>query len=279
MSLLKIEEKNKLNNIFIILSGIFITNAIIAEILGTKIFDFSFFKNFSLSVGVLIWPVVFITTDIINEYFGKQGVKKISYFTVTLILYVFLIVFLSTKLTPNGYWLNINNTDASGNAFDIALAYGAGLGAGRSGMIETTFKEECETDIDYACNTIFLQSTGIIIGSVFAFLIAQLLDVFIFQKIKKITKGKFIWLRATGSTLISQLIDSFIVLIIAFYFLAPEGKEWSINQIFVVGLDNYTFKFFVAILITPVIYLSHFIIDSYLGKDLASKAKEIALKD
>ena len=201
MSVLKIEEKNKLNNIFIILTGIFITNAIIAEILGTKIFDFSFVKNFSLSVGVLIWPVVFITTDIINEYFGKSGVKKISYFTIILILYVFLIVFLSTKLIPNTYWLNINSTDNSGNPFNI----------------------------DYAYNTIFLQSTGIIIGSVFAFLIAQLLDVFIFQKIKKITKGKFIWLRATGSTLISQLIDSFVVLTIAFYFLAPEGKEWSIT--------------------------------------------------
>ena len=251
MSLLKIEEKNKLNNIFIILTGIFITNAIIAEILGTKIFDFYFLKNFSLSVGVLIWPVVFITTDIINEYYGKSGVKKISYFTIILILYVFLIVFLSTKLTPNSYWININSTDNSGNSFDI----------------------------DYAYNTIFLQSTGIIIGSVFAFLIAQLLDVFIFQKIKNITKGNFLWLRATGSTLISQLIDSFVVLVIAFYFLAPEGKEWSINQVFVVGLDNYTFKFFVAILITPVIYLSHFIIDSYLGKDLASKAKELASKD
>lgn len=251
MSILKIEEKNKLNNIFIILTGIFITNAIIAEILGTKIFDFSFLKNFSLSVGVLIWPVVFITTDIINEYFGKSGVKKISYFTIILILYVFLIVFLSTKLTPNTYWLNINSTDNSGNPFDI----------------------------DYAYNTIFLQSTGIIIGSVFAFLIAQLLDVFIFQKIKKITKGKFIWLRATGSTLISQLIDSFVVLTIAFYFLAPEGKEWSINQVFVVGFDNYTFKFFVAIIITPFIYLAHYLIDSYLGKDLAEKAKEQALKD
>ena len=251
MSVLKIEEKNKLNNIFIILTGIFITNAIIAEILGTKIFDFSFLKNFSLSVGVLIWPIVFITTDIINEYFGKSGVKKISYFTIILILYVFLIVFLSTKLTPNTYWLNINSTDNSGNPFDI----------------------------DYAYNTIFLQSTGIIIGSVFAFLIAQLLDVFIFQKIKKITKGKFIWLRATGSTLISQLIDSFVVLTIAFYFLAPEGKEWSINQVFVVGFDNYTFKFFVAIIITPFIYLAHYLIDSYLGKDLAEKAKEHALKD
>ena len=251
MSVLKIEEKNKLNNIFIILTGIFITNAIIAEILGTKIFDFSLLKNFSLSVGVLIWPVVFITTDIINEYFGKSGVKKISYFTIILILYVFLIVFLSTKLTPNTYWLNINSTDNSGNPFDI----------------------------NYAYNTIFLQSTGIIIGSVFAFLIAQLLDVFIFQKIKKITKGKFIWLRATGSTLISQLIDSFVVLTIAFYFLAPEGKEWSINQVFVVGFDNYTFKFFVAIIITPFIYLAHYLIDSYLGKDLAEKAKEQALKD
>ena len=251
MSVLKIEEKNKLNNIFIILTGIFITNAIIAEILGTKIFDFSFLKNFSLSVGVLIWPIVFITTDIINEYFGKSGVKKISYFTIILILYVFLIVFLSTKLTPNTYWLNINSTDNSGNPFDI----------------------------DYAYNTIFLQSTGIIIGSVFAFLIAQLLDVFIFQKIKKITKGKFIWLRATGSTLISQLIDSFVVLTIAFYFLAPDGKEWSINQVFVVGFDNYTFKFFVAIIITPLIYLAHYLIDSYLGNDLADKAKEQALKD
>ena len=251
MSVLKIEEKNKLNNIFIILTGIFITNAIIAEILGTKIFDFSLLKNFSLSVGVLIWPIVFITTDIINEYFGKSGVKKISYFTIILILYVFLIVFLSTKLTPNTYWLNINSTDNSGNPFDI----------------------------NYAYNTIFLQSTGIIIGSVFAFLIAQLLDVFIFQKIKKITKGKFIWLRATGSTLISQLIDSFVVLTIAFYFLAPEGKEWSINQVFVVGFDNYTFKFFVAIIITPLIYLAHYLIDSYLGNDLADKAKEQALKD
>ena len=251
MSVLKIEEKNKLNNIFIILTGIFITNAIIAEILGTKIFDFSFLKNFSLSVGVLIWPIVFITTDIINEYFGKSGVKKISYFTIILILYVFLIVFLSTKLTPNTYWLNINSTDNSGNPFDI----------------------------NYAYNIIFLQSTGIIIGSVFAFLIAQLLDVFIFQKIKKITKGKFIWLRATGSTLISQLIDSFVVLTIAFYFLAPDGKEWSINQVFVVGFDNYTFKFFVAIIITPLIYLAHYLIDSYLGNDLADKAKEQALKD
>ena len=88
MKSLNVDEQSKLNKIFIFLTGIFITNAIIAEILGTKIFDISIFKDFSLSVGVLIWPVVFITTDIINEYFGREGVKRISYFTILLISYV-----------------------------------------------------------------------------------------------------------------------------------------------------------------------------------------------
>ena len=107
MQKLNIVEEKKLNNIFIFLTGVFITNAILAEILGTKIFDISLVKDFNLSVGVLIWPVVFITTDIINEYFGQKGVKKISYFTILLISYAFIIIYLSTKLSPNAFWLNI----------------------------------------------------------------------------------------------------------------------------------------------------------------------------
>ena len=67
---------------------------------------------------------------------------------------------------------------------------------------------------------------------------------------------------------------SFIVLLIAFYFLAPEGKSWSISQVFNVGTDNYIFKFSVAIMITPAIYLSHYLIDKYLGKKLAEKGKK-----
>ena len=169
-------------------------------------FLYSLYKEFSLSVGVIIWPVVFISTDIVNEYFGKKGVKKISYFHDFTYNLCVVIIFLSTKLTPNSYWLDINKTDTDGNPFNINFAY----------------------------NVIFLQSTGIIVGSVVAFLIAQLLDVFIFQRIKRITKGKFIWLRATGSTLISQLVDSFIVLIMAFVFSlqtvglgdTPDSECW-----------------------------------------------------
>ena len=155
---------------------------------------------------------------------------------------------MSTKLTPNNYWLNINNVDNHGNPFNI----------------------------DYAYNIIFLQSTGIIIGSIIAFLIAQILDVIVFHKLKRMTKGKFIWLRATGSTLISQFIDSFVVLFIAFYLLAPNDKTWSLSQVFSVGFDNYTFKFIIAILITPLIYLAHYLIDNYMGEALAKKCKNRA---
>ena len=241
-------EQKKVNNIFFVLCGFFITNAIIAEILGTKIFEINLFLNFNLSVGVVIWPVVFIGTDIINEYFGKEGVKKISYFTVILILYVFIVIFIATNLKPADFWLEVNKIDSAGNDFNI----------------------------NYAYNSIFIQSSGIIIGSVIAFLVAQILDVHVFQKIKKITGEKFIWLRATGSTLISQFIDSFLILFIAFYLLAPEDKSWSLNEVILVGKDNYLFKFMVAILITPLIYLGHFIIDKYLGKSLAKKCKDYA---
>lgn len=242
------KEQKKVNFIYYILCGFFITNALIAELLGTKIFEINFFFDFNLSVGVLIWPVVFIGTDIINEYFGKEGVKKISYFTVILILYVFLIIFISTKLKPAGFWIDLNNLDDKGNFFNI----------------------------NYAYNIIFIQSSGIIIGSIIAFLVSQLLDVFIFQKIRKITGKNLIWLRATGSTLFSQLIDSFLILFIAFYLLAPEGKSWELKEVFLVGKDNYTFKFFVAIMITPIIYLGHLLIDRYLGKSLAEKCKNYA---
>ena len=125
-------------------------------------------------------------------------------------------------------------------------------------------------------NIIFLQSTGIIIGSIIAFLIAQILDVIVFHKLKRMTKGKFIWLRATGSTLISQFVDSFVVLFIAFYLLAPNDKVWSLSQVFSVGFDNYTFKFIIAILITPLIYLVHYLIDNYMGEALAKKCKNKA---
>ena len=126
-----------------------------------------------------------------------------------------------------------------------------------------------------AFSQIFGQGLWIIIGSLVAFLLGQLLDVTIFHKIKKLTGGKGVWIRATGSTLISQFIDSFVVLYIAFV-LGPQ--KWSIGLFLAVGTVNYVYKFVAAIVLTPAIYLAHFIIDTYLGKDLAEKMKKEAME-
>jgi len=239
----------KKNRLFIILSGIFITNAVLAEMIGVKIFSFEktmgltpanlnilgFTMDFNLTAGVMIWPIVFITTDLINEYFGKPGVKRISYLTAGLIGYVFIVVFITMRLDPADFWHFTK--DADGNPVNMDVAF----------------------------NKIFGQSQRIIIGSLTAFIISQLIDVFTFQKIKKITGSKYLWLRATGSTLISQLIDSFVVLFIAFY------GTFTNSQIVAIGITNYIYKFLVAIALTPLIYLGHIIIDRYLGKDEAEK--------
>lgn len=249
---------NKKQTLFIALAAIFLTNAILAEMIGVKIFsgesilglppaNIPLFGgltlDFNLTAGVIIWPVVFLTTDIINEYYGKKGVKRLSYIAAVCISYAFIVIYVITLLPPAPFWLDINDTDPNGNSFNINFAF----------------------------TKIFSQGLGIIVGSLVAFLVGQFMDVFIFQKLKKITGNKMIWLRATGSTLISQLIDSFAVLGLAFYVLAPEESRWSIAQVTSVGVINYIYKFSIAIVLTPVIYLAHGLIDKYLGKELSEE--------
>src|ERR1700755_374461 len=86
-----------------------------------------------------------------------------------------------------------------------------------------TKKDSNIPNMQHAFNGIFGQGMWIILGSLVAFLVSQLIDVMVFHRIKKITGEKWIALRATGSTLVSQLIDSYIVLIIAFKF----GGHWT----------------------------------------------------
>lgn len=251
--------QDKKNLLFLVLCSIFLTNAILAEIVGVKIFSLEsllgmapaqiqlfgeFVLDFNLTAGAVIWPVVFITTDIINEYFGKKGVRRISFLTAGLIAYVFLVIWLVTGLPPAPFWLEVNANSPNGNDFNI----------------------------NYAFSTIFLQGLGIIIGSLTAFLLGQLLDVLTFQSLRKITGHKQIWLRATGSTLVSQLIDSFVVLIIAFYIFG----NWSFKQVVAVAIINYLYKFVVAIVLTPLLYVAHYLIDAYLGKELAHQMTEDA---
>jgi uncharacterized integral membrane protein (TIGR00697 family) len=139
-------------------------------------------------------------------------------------------------------------------------------------------------DMEKAYNSVLGQGGFIIIGSLTAFILGQMIDVFVFHKIKKVTGEKSIWLRATGSTLISQFIDSFVVLFIAFYIgtrVNSTGNDfvWPFSLFIAVGVVNYIYKFIVAILLTPVIYLIHDQIEKYLGHEQAAAMKAAAMKD
>jgi uncharacterized integral membrane protein (TIGR00697 family) len=257
--------RDKATRLFIFLGGFFIANALIAEFIGVKIFSlerslgvselhlmlFGIDFSFNLTAGVLLWPVVFIMTDIINEYYGQKGVKFLSYLTAGLISYAFLMFFFAIRLAPAGWW---PGSKASAGVTDMQVAYSA----------------------------VFGQGLWIIIGSLTAFLLGQVLDVFIFHRIKAVTGEKAIWARATGSTLVSQFIDSFVVLGIAFY-VGPtidpsNGEPWSLKLLLAVGTGNYIYKFVIAVAMTPVIYLVHGWIERYLGHSLAKEMKDAAMK-
>jgi uncharacterized integral membrane protein (TIGR00697 family) len=211
---------NRRDIVFLVLAGFFITNAIIAELIGGKLIQF--FGLFTQSIGIILWPIIFILTDLINEHFGKDGVKKLTYITVGLISFAFIVLSIAINI-PATPFSPVNNE---------------------------VFK------------TVFGQSQWIIVGSIIAFLISQLVDVYTFLFFKKITGNKFIWLRATGSTLISQLVDTFVVQYIAF--VLPS--KWTLDEFITNASYGYTFKLIIAIALIPLIYVGHALINKFLEK-------------
>lgn len=249
--------RDKPTKLFLGMTAFFCCNALIAETIGNKIFsleklfglhpvNFTLFGqsglSFNLTCGVLLWPLEFIMTDLVNEYFGPKAVRRISYTAVILIGYAFIMFYLSMGVPPADFW------------------YSTGVADG-------------VPDMSKAYNSIFGQGMWIIFGSLTAFLVSQIVDVTIFHRIKRVTGEKKIWLRATGSTLISQLVDSFIVLFIAF----KIGKGWSWQLVLGICLMNYIYKFTMAIILTPVIYFVEKRIEKYVGHETAMKMKRAAM--
>ena len=213
--------QTKKDTVYVVLAGIFITNAVTAELIGGKLINVF---GIPMSIGILPWPVVFITTDLINEYFGEKGVRRLSFITACLIAYCFFILFFAMRIPAHP---------------DIP------------GVTDSQF------------SAVFGQSQWIIVGSITAFLVSQLIDVTLFHFVKNKTGGKMLWLRSTGSTVISQFFDSFIVLGIAFYLTGKMTTEQYIQS----GLAGYLVKLCIAVLLTPLIYLAHSLIDKYIHED------------
>jgi uncharacterized integral membrane protein (TIGR00697 family) len=206
--------------VYVVLAGIFITNALVAELIGGKLIDVG---PAVMSIGILPWPIVFVTTDLINEYFGEKGVRKLSIITACLIAYTFILLFFAMQIPSS----------------------------------------EVSTISTSQFNAVFGQSQLIIVGSITAFLVSQLIDVSVFHFFKRKTGERKIWLRSTGSTVISQLFDSFIVLGIAFWFPGIMDTK----TFFLSAMTGYSVKLAIAVLMTPMIYLGHSIIEKYIAKD------------
>lgn len=202
---------------FVVLAGIFVTHALLGEVTGGKLVTAA---GFTMSIGVIPWPAVFVTTDLINEYYGPQAVRRLTWLTMGLLLYTFALLWLCMQVPA------APGSPVSGAAFD----------------------------------TVFGQSLGIIVGSITAFVASQLLDAAVFARLRSRTEGRLLWLRALISTVVSQLIDSFIVVYIAFVVFGTMtvGKGLEVSS------TNYVYKFLIALGTLPVIYAGHGVMDRYL---------------
>jgi uncharacterized integral membrane protein (TIGR00697 family) len=242
--------------LLLFLAAFFVSNALIAECIGGKLFSLENVFGFdvhpfellgqdgltiTLTCGAILWPLEFILTDVINEYYGAKIVRYLTIITCVLIGYAFVAFSGAIALPPDQmFWL-------------------------------TSHQDKGVDNMQAAFTSIFGQSNWIIIGSLTAFFVSQMIDVTVFQWIRKRTGNSKVWLRATGSTFVSQLFDSFIVLFIAFYI----GADWSIQRILVIALINYTYKASMALVLTPLIYLSRQIINSYLSHDKMASSIEM----
>ncbi len=250
---------HKPTRLLVILGGLFIANALVAEFIGVKIFALEESLGFApwryklfgvdaapqFTVGVLLWPIVFVMTDVINEYFGPKGVRLLTNMAVALIAYAFLMVNAGIAVVPAEWWIG-------------------------------SYAERGLEDAQVAYSVIYGQGIWIIVGSLVAFLVGQVLDVLVFHRIKAWTGERAVWLRATGSTVVSQLVDSYIVIYVAFVLGPPS---WSTELFVAVATNNYILKVGAAILLTPAIYGIHWVIDRYLGAEQAQALRRAAMEE
>lgn len=212
------------DGVFLVLAGVFITHALLGEILGGKLVRVN---DWIMSVGVVPWPVVFVTTDLVNEYFGPKAVRRLTLLTIGLIAYAFAVIYACIAVPV----ADISPVDQ--DSFVRVLG----------------------------------QSMWIIVGSIVAFATSQLVDVVVFTQLRARTSGRLLWARAVGSTVISQLIDTFVINAIAF---GVPGKI-SAAAVIELSITNYAYKFLIAIATLPLVYLGHSVVDRYLAGDPRSR--------
>jgi len=234
---------DKSARLWFVLSAVLLASAVVAELVSVKLFQVPFYawlgiqQQFTLTIGALLWPVVFLATDSINEFFGRRAVRFVTWVTIGLIAWTFLILLVAIRIPAASF----------------------------SPVGDDVFRQ------------VFGQSGWIIVGSMTAFAISQLIDVTVFHQIRRALEGRHIWARATGSTIVSQLIDSFVVIYIAFYLPTLLGQPGvTAADALNISLSSFAYKVGVAVALTPLIYVSHWAIEGWLGHERAEQLTRAA---
>jgi queuosine precursor transporter len=212
--------------LYLVLGCIFTTCLVVGDLIGVKLIDVPMPGwTAVITVGLIPFPVTFLLTDLLNEFYGKQAARRVTF-----------IAFGCALLTYSFVWI-------AGAIPISALTQSPSWG----GTNAASFAN------------VFLGGQRMILASLSAYMVSQLIDIFAFHSLKKLTKGKLLWLRATGSTLASQAIDTVTVNLVAWTGLM------AFDQILNIMLSSYAVKILIAIGLTPVIYAGHALIERMLG--------------
>lgn len=230
------------------LCALFVGFFVAAEVLGGKLFRFTLAglspktlglgegEEFVATAGILAFPLTFVMTDIVNEYFGKPMVRLFTWIAIAVNLLLQPVIRAAIAVPAISYTPGVTSEQMQ-EAYAIALG----------------------------------QTSAIVVASLVAFGLAQWLDAQVFTWLRRKTGGRMLWLRAQGSTVVSQLIDTLAVIFLAFVAIPAltGGAAWTSGQAFEVAFTNYVYKFLIAVVSTPSLYIVHILVDAYLGKDVA----------
>jgi queuosine precursor transporter len=217
---------DKRHKLFLVLTAVFMTCFVVGDIIGGKLVQWTIFGHtFTSTVGMVPFPITFLLTDVVNEFYGKRAARFITLLGFGMGVLAFAIIYLAA-------------------AFPFASFTRA---PGWPGMNEQSF------------TNVFLGSLRMIAASLCAFLVAQFVDIGVFHLLKRLTSNKLLWLRATGSTVASQLIDTITITVVAWTGLRSTSE--IVNIIY----TNYGLKVLIAFGLTPLVYLCHSLVERRLG--------------
>jgi hypothetical protein len=221
------------------LAMFFVASLLVADIVGIKLFRIPLpfpilgFEAIEHTCGMLTFPITFVLTDLINEHYGARAARRITWIGFAAAAYVFVIINIAQAMPYLDAPYNVSPAE-----FDA----------------------------------IFGSAKIMYVASLSAYLVGQMSDIAVFGFFRRLTGDRLVWLRATGSTVISQLIDSFVVSYLAFslgreLFPDPANPAAPVSAIPAIAITGYALKFVLAIAMTPLIYLGRRLMRRYVLAD------------